>query len=171
MSHDDSRRRTSSTALANTAGPMNRRWTSSSYTTAPSAEIVVGFTDRLTHLGAASALLAGTALSVVRQRQAAGDPVERGDPVIRDWATVLGLLTDAGAVVHDDDVQRLFIGPRGVRQRRGRRPAGGCRRATLRVPHKVREMPARALLTSVVRVQQAVVACRQDLSPPRLAPS
>ena len=60
------------------------------------AEIVVGFTDRLTHLGAASALLAGTALSVVRQRQAAGDPVERGDPVIRDWATVLGLLTDAG---------------------------------------------------------------------------
>ena len=51
------------------------------------AEIVVGFTDRLTHLGAASALLTGTALSVVRQRQAAGDPVERGDPVIRDWAT------------------------------------------------------------------------------------
>jgi hypothetical protein len=39
------------------------------------AEIVVGFTDRLTHLGAASALLAGTALSVVRQRQAAG-PVQ-----------------------------------------------------------------------------------------------
>ena len=75
------------------------------------AEIVVGFTDRLTHLGAASALLAGTALSVVRQRQAAGDPVERGDPVIRDWATVLGLLTDAGAVVYDDDVQRLLIGP------------------------------------------------------------
>ena len=30
------------------------------------AEIVVGFTDRLTHLGAASALLAGTALSVVK---------------------------------------------------------------------------------------------------------
>jgi hypothetical protein len=86
------------------------------------AEIVVGFTDRLTHQGAASALLAGPALSVVRQRQAAGDPVERGDPVIRDWATVLGLLTDAGAVVHDD-VQRLFIGPRGVGQRRGRRPA------------------------------------------------
>ncbi len=75
------------------------------------AEIVVGFTDRLTHLAAASALLAGTALSVVRQRQAAGDPVERGDRVIRDWATVLGLLTDAGAVVYDDDVQRLFIGP------------------------------------------------------------
>ena len=37
--------------------------------------------------------------------------MERGDPVIRDWATVLGLLTDAGAVVYDDDVQRLFIGP------------------------------------------------------------
>ena len=35
VSHDDSRRRTSSTALANTAGPINRRWTSSSYTTAP----------------------------------------------------------------------------------------------------------------------------------------
>ena len=35
MSHDDSHRRTSSTALANTPGPMNRRWTSSSYTTAP----------------------------------------------------------------------------------------------------------------------------------------
>ena len=88
------------------------------------AEIVVGFTDQLTHLGAASAaLLAVTALSVVRQRQAAGDPVERGDPVIRDWATVLGLLTDAGAVVYDDDVQRLFIGPHGVGQRRGRRPA------------------------------------------------
>jgi hypothetical protein len=77
------------------------------------AEIVVGFTDRLTHLGAASTLLAGTALSVVRQRQAAGDPMERGDPVIRDWAPVLpvGLLTDAGAVVYDDDVQRLLIGP------------------------------------------------------------
>ena len=96
--------------------------------------------------------------------------MERGDPVIRDWATVLGLLTDAGAVVYDDDVQRLLIGPRGVGQRRGRRPAGGCRRATLRVPARC-EMPARALLTSVVRVQQAVVACRQDLSPPRLAPS
>ena len=131
------------------------------------AEMVVGFTDRLTHLGAASALLpvAGTALSVVRQRQAAGDPVERGDPVIRDWATVLGLLTDAGAVVYDDDAQRLLIGPVVS-------PApwttscqcGGCRRATLRVPRKVREMPASALLTSVVRVQQAVVACAGPLS-------
>jgi len=134
------------------------------------AEIVVGFTDRLTHLGAASALLAGTALSVVRQRQAAGDPVERGDPVIRDWATVLGLLTDAGAVVYDDDVQRLFIGPRGVGQRRGRRPAGGCRRATLRVP-------ARCVKCLPAPYSRPWSGCSkrwwpvQDLSPPRLAPS
>ena len=134
------------------------------------AEIVVGFTDRLTHLGAASALLAGTALSVVRQRQAAGDPVERGDPVIRDWATVLGLLTDAGAVVYDDDVQHLLIGPRGVRQRRGRRPA-----AAVVVRHC--ESPARCVKCLPAPYSRPWSGCSkrwwpvQDLSPPRTAPS
>ena len=134
------------------------------------AEIVVGFTDRLTHLGAASALLAGTALSVVRQRQAAGDPVERGDPVIRDWATVLGLLTDAGAVVYDDDVQRLLIGPA---------VSASAVDDVLRVAVVVRhcESPTRCVKCLPAPYSRPWSGCSkrwwpvQDLSPPRTAPS
>ena len=89
--------------------------------------------------------------------------MERGDPMIHDWAPVLGLLMDVGAVVYDDDVRCLLIGPAVYTMAVDDvlRRLSSCDIAS---PRKVREMPARALLTSVVRVQQAVVACAGPLT-------
>jgi hypothetical protein len=126
-------------------------------------DIVKTFKADLTSLGTANALLASTVLSTVQQRQAAGGPVRRGEAVVDDWAPVLGLLTDVGAVVYDDDVRRLLIGPAVYD-----RAVGDVLRRLLSCdttsPRNVHEMRTQALLTSVVRVQQAVVASAGPLS-------
>ena len=67
--------------------------------------------------------------------------------------------------MYDDDVQRLLIGPAVFASAVDDvlRRLSSCDTVS---PRKVREMPARALLTSVVRVQQAVtvMACAGTLS-------
>ena len=67
--------------------------------------------------------------------------------------------------MYDDDVQRLLIrvGP-GVFASAVDDVLRRLSSCDIASPRKVREMPARALLTSVVRVQQGVVACAGPLT-------
>ena len=124
-------------------------------------QIVKTAKDRLLAKGAASTLLAGTVLSVVGQRQAQGRAVERGEAVMADWASVLALLTDVGAVVYDSDVRRLLPGPAvyvsAVDDVLARLCSGSYDVRVAR-PLALHEMPTWALLASVVRAQQEVVS-------------
>jgi hypothetical protein len=126
-------------------------------------DIVKTFKADLTSLGTANALLASTVLSTVQQRQAAGGPVRRGEAVVDDWAPVLGLLTDVGAVVYDDDVRRLLIGPAVYD-----RAVGDVLRRLLSCDltciDGVHEVSTSVLLAHVTRVQQGVVASATAVS-------
>ncbi len=128
-----------------------------------STHVVERFMQELSRLGVVSALLAGTVLSIVGQREAAGDPVWRGDAVVRDWAPVLGLLTDVGAVVYDGDVRRLLVGPAvfATAVDDVLRRLSCCEVTCI---EGVNDVPTSVLLAHVAKVQQRVVALAGSLS-------